>query len=89
MTILGTHVAAELRLTRRFQKSFEKLDKVLREKVSLAVGELADNPRLGKPLKGPLEDEWSLRVGDYRVLYSIDRNIVWVETVRHRREAYR
>ena len=82
-------MAAELRLTRRFQRSFEKLDRATRERVKKAVGELSDNPRHGKPLRGELEGEWSLRTGNYRVLYSIDGNIVWIETVRHRKEVYR
>ena len=80
---------AELRLTRRFQKSFEKLDRTIQDRVEKAVGELADNPHLGKPLKGELAGEWSLRVGEYRILYSIDKAIIWVETVRHRKEVYR
>ena len=80
---------AELRLTKRFQKSFEKLDRITRDRVEKAVGELADNPRLGKSLKGELDGEWSLRVGEYRVLYSVDKAIVWIETVRHRKDVYR
>ena len=82
-------MAVELRLTRRFQRSFGKLDRTVRQRVQERAGELSDNPHLGKPLRGNLEGEWSLRVGEYRVLYTIEGSIVWVETVRHRRDAYR
>ena len=82
-------MAAEVRLTRRFQKSFAKLDRTIQDRVREAVGHLRTDPHAGKPLKGELAGEWSLRVGDYRVLYALDGDIVWVETVRHRREVYR
>lgn len=51
---------------------------------------LARNPRLGKPLKGPLRDLWSYRVGDYRVVYEIRRGalVVLVLTIGHRRAVY-
>jgi mRNA interferase RelE/StbE len=34
---------------------------------------------------------WRLRVGDYRVIYTVDdrRHVVDVSAVRHRRDAYR
>ena len=82
-------MAIELRLTRRFRKSFEKLDRETKERVKKAVGELAENPGKGKQLKGELTGEWSLRVGNHRVLYALEGGIAWIETVRHRREAYR
>jgi mRNA interferase RelE/StbE len=53
---------------------------------------LCGNPRPPgvKKLYGPGEF-WRLRVGDYRVIYSIDdtNRIVDVAAVRHRKDAYR
>ncbi|GAA1990736.1 type II toxin-antitoxin system RelE family toxin [Kitasatospora viridis] len=42
-----------------------------------------------KALKGH-DSRWRLRVGDYRVVYTIEDGqlIVWVLTVGHRREVY-
>jgi len=82
-------VASEVRLTRRFQKSFERFDRKIQKRVKEAVGELRENPHKGKHLKGELAGEWSLRVGEYRILYIVEKDIVWVETVRHRKEVYR
>jgi mRNA interferase RelE/StbE len=51
----------------------------------------ADDPRrFGKPLTGDLQDLWRYRVGDYRIVASIedDRFVVLVVTVGHRREVY-
>jgi len=63
-----------------------------RTRIERAIDRLRDNPRPSgaKKLVG-FNDEWRLRVGDYRVLYVIDdaeRRVV-IARVAHRREAYR
>lgn len=42
----------------------------------------------GKPLSGNLSGYWSLRVGDYRVLYHIESPLVRVIQIVNRRDAY-
>ena len=63
-----------------------------RERIEAAIGALEDNPRPPgcKKLVG-FENEWRLRVGNYRVLYIIDDSTrqVTIARVAHRREAYR
>jgi mRNA interferase RelE/StbE len=52
---------------------------------------VADDPRrFGRPLNGDLKGFWRYRVGDYRIVASIedDRFIVLVVTVGHRRDVY-
>ena len=44
--------------------------------------------RYGKPLRFTLKGLWSLRVGAYRVIYSIQGEEVWVLKIGHRREVY-
>lgn len=58
---------------------------------SVIVDILANNPYLGKPLKGDLRGRYSYRVTDYRIIYSILKQelVVWIIKVMHRREAYR
>ena len=82
---------ARVYLTRRFQKSFEALDPPAQNRIHAALDAIAANPRKGKALTGPLEGEFSFRVGSYRIIYSFDptAHVVWLETVRHRREVYR
>jgi mRNA interferase RelE/StbE len=82
---------AQVYLTRRFQKSFEALDPPVRERIRTALEGIATNPRKGKALTGPLEGEFSLWVSAHRIIYSFDPtvDVVWLETVRHRREVYR
>ena len=53
---------------------------------------LALNPEtLGKPLKGIFKGLFSYRIGDYRVIYTLDRteNTIRILHVKHRKEAYR
>lgn len=53
--------------------------------------ELTQNPRCGHPLTGSYKGLWKYRVGDYRIVYSIEdeRLVVFVLRIRHRKDVYR
>ena len=72
-------------------RSIRRLPKQYQASVIAALGALATDPRLGKPLVGELSGIWSLRRGDYRLLYRIDDGARRIEVARvgHRREIYR
>ena len=77
-------------LTRTFQKNFERLPKDGRDKIQSALLKLSSNPLIGKRLLGELDGEFSMRVGQYRIIYFIDQEKnIWAETVRHRSEVYK
>lgn len=80
----------EVKATPRFIKSLGKLDKIVKRRILSKVSELADEPYEGKSLKGELSGLFSLRVGDYRVIYWIDEKegIVWLVDVGHRKRIY-
>ena len=42
-------------------------------------------------VRGRTGDGWRIRVGDYRILYTVDHDqrIIRIYRIRHRREAYR
>ena len=46
------------------------------------VGELAENPLVEKPLKGEFQDYRRLRVGQYRVIYSVMKKIITIQILR-------
>lgn len=51
---------------------------------------VTDPLRYGKPLRGDLTGLWKLRVGDYRVIYTVRRpDRVAIGSIRHRKDAYR
>lgn len=55
------------------------------------LGPLAENPhRVGTPLRGELEGLHTARRGEFRVIYRIEDEqvVVYVVTIRHRRDAY-
>ncbi len=76
-------------LTRKFQKNFEKLEKEPHRKIKLALKQIYTNSHKGKKLIGELEGEYSWRVGSFRIIYTIEKKDIWIETVRHRKESYR
>lgn len=82
----------EVFLERRAERDLNRLPSNLFDRVIRAVKSLADNPRpQGARKLTASENDWRIRVGDYRVLYEIDdpSQAVRVMRVRHRREAYR
>lgn len=73
------------------EKDMSRLDRPVLKRIAVAIDGLAENPRPNGciKLKGS-EDFWRIRVGDYRVIYTIadEIEIVDVRRVRHRREVY-
>ena len=73
------------------RKSLEKLEKKDQLRIYAALELLGDNPRppLAVKIKGSLY--FRVRVGDHRILYSIDSGhlIILVIDIGHRREIYR
>jgi mRNA interferase RelE/StbE len=73
-------------------RDLESLEPKTKARIEKAITMLGDNSRPpgARKLVG-FESEWRLRVGNYRVLYSIDdaAGCVTIARVAHRREAYR
>ncbi len=61
------------------------------KRIDAALELLKTNPFLGKPLKDKLKGKYSLRVGVYRIIYSIGKQelIIYILDIGHRREIYR
>jgi mRNA interferase RelE/StbE len=72
-------------------KELDALDDALFARIDRKIMALAENPRPPgcKRLKG-YKDQWRVRVGDYRVVYTIDdqKLLVEVTRIRHRSEIY-
>lgn len=70
-------------------KSLKKLPETEKTRMKLALEEVSIDPhKAGKPLHP--SEYWSTRRGDYRAIYTInrDQNIVIVLFVGHRRKVY-
>ncbi len=76
---------------RSARKELESLSNALIERILQKIESLADEPRPAgcRKLKGAV-DLWRIRIGDYRVIYSIHDKEILVDiiAIRHRSDAY-
>ena len=71
-------------------KSLSKLPKKIQRRIQGVITTLESNPLPPVALKLTGRDAYRIRVSDYRIIYSIDGNILTVVVVAigHRREIY-
>ena len=73
-------------------KALTKIDKPSQLRTAGVIELLAVEPRppAAKMLRGGEHGRWRVRVGDYRIVYTVedDRLLVLVLRVAHRREVY-
>ena len=84
----------ELLLSRRAKEDLAALPRLIQEAVVETLTLLEADPEdIGKELRGRLRGLWSCRVGNYRILYTIEgpeqSATVVVRGIRHRTVAYR
>ncbi len=81
----------QVSIKRSAEKELFALSAAVRERIIPRLLALEDNPRPTGAKKMQGEDSYRLRVGDYRVLYTInDQNrVVMIYAIGHRREVYR
>lgn len=79
--------AADRELRKLGNEAERRITRFLRQRIATAE----DPRRLGHALMGDRKGLWRYRVGDYRIVASIedDRFVVLVVAVGHRREIYR
>jgi mRNA interferase RelE/StbE len=66
------------------------LDTKLKTRIRNAIEKrLTTAPHLyGEPLRKTLRGYWKLRVGDYRVIFKIMKEEVWILGIIHRKKVY-
>ena len=79
-------------VTKSIQKDLDSLPNDIKARVCSKLSQLSDNPRPDgvTKLKG-YENEYRIRIGDYRVRYEIlnkDKTVLLLQC-KHRREVYR
>lgn len=72
-------------------RALRKIDQSTRSRIEGAIALLAEDPRppASRPLRG--RPGYRVRVGDYRIIYTVQDDVllVVVVTLGHRREIYR
>ncbi len=88
-------MAWKIEFERAAQKELDKLDKPVAERILKflyeRVGNLDDPRKIGERLQGKLSEFWKYRVGDYRIICSLetDRVVVLVLRIGHRSRVYK
>lgn len=81
-----------IQIRKQALKEMEALPVSANKKIVAAIENLSENPRPAgcKKLKGERESLWRIRIGDYRVIYSIEDvvRIVEIRKIGHRKEIY-
>ena len=84
-----------LELSDRFKREFRKLDKytqkIIRAWIDKNLADCEDPRAHGKGLTANRSGQWRSRIGDYRLICSIEdeRLVILALTVGHRSEIYR
>jgi len=81
-----------IEFSRQAQRALLRMPRDQAAQVRLGIDELAQDPRTARDVK-KLTDQpgYRMRVGDWRVVYLLDRERIVVQIIRiaHRREVYR
>ncbi len=79
-------------LSSRAKREMKKLAKSVQQKITTALGLLAEDPRPPKAVAMKNEKSvYRVRVGNYRIVYEVIDNelIVWVVRVADRKDVYK
>ncbi len=80
-------------LERQAEKELRLLPRQVLQQIDKRLQRLAEDPipKGALKLRGKETQGWRLRIGDYRILYTVDdqRRLVRVYRIKHRREVYR
>ncbi len=71
-------------------RDIPRLDPPIRERVRVAIErKLTEHPEASaKPLAHTTRRLWSLRVGDWRVIFALGETEIWILKIGHRRDVY-
>ena len=77
--------------SRSAEKEILSLEKKLSQRIANKISLLENDPYPIGSKKLSDKEEYRIRIGDYRVVYSIDKKskIITIIKVKHRREIYR
>lgn len=81
-----------IEFNKRVKKDFRSIKPQDVQRIKTAIAKLSENTRpVGfKNLKGQNNDYYRIRVGNYRVIYSIENDVLLIVIIRvgHRKEIY-
>ena len=74
----------QLKISREVKRTIDNLPGNMRQRIRQAIGELTRNPRPpdAKRMTGDLSGYYRLSLENYRIVYTVDDDIVLVELIR-------
>jgi mRNA interferase RelE/StbE len=83
-----------IELSRKAAKFYQKANTITVKRLNLAFSKLAEDPFQQynvKRLSGELKGSYRLRLGDMRIIYSVDetKKIVYIEVIGFRGDVYK
>lgn len=84
-------MAYKLNFTKRAIKDLGKIPNPFYENIIEELNNLENDPRPNNSKKLKIDKGWSLRVGDYRIIYQIFDKIIEIDIIRvgHRTDIYK
>lgn len=79
----------EIKWDKRAYKELKQIDRKTAIRILKKISSLSKNPqKYGIPLRGKFKNKYRIRIGDYRVIYWIEKDILWIIAVGHRKGIY-
>jgi len=80
----------QIKWDERAYKELKKLDRQIATRILKKINTLSESPfTKGEYLKGRFKNKLRMKIGDYRVIYWVEKDIVWIISVGHRRQIYK
>jgi mRNA interferase RelE/StbE len=78
----------EIKYALETRKQINSLDKKIAEQIIKKIDQLFENPDVGKPLQNEFSGCRSLHIGNYRVIYEVKEDCIFILTIDHRKYIY-
>ena len=77
--------------TEKAVKDLEKLDRAIAQRILKKISWFSKNLKIvtPEPLSGEFKETYKLRIGGWRVVYTLKEKSITIQFVGHRREVYK
>ena len=79
----------KLKIRKSAIKDLNKIDHVVRKRLHVKIQDLADFPEVSNVKKlTNFEPAYRVRIGDYRILFDVNEDVIEIGRVLHRKDCY-
>ncbi len=78
----------EVRYHPQVKKDLERIPPEWRDRIKGVIHKLAKKPEMGRRLQGQLKGLRSHRAGNYRIVYMVEGETLYILSIGHRRDVY-